>query len=59
MHAKLVEPATHLKERILFLQKEWDDHTDHHLSLMKIVEVVDMILALPLDTPLAKVEYLT
>ncbi|KAL1551716.1 midasin-like isoform X1 [Salvia divinorum] len=54
MLAKLVEPVTHLKQRILFLLKEWDDHTVHHLSLMKIVEVVDMILALPLDTPLAK-----
>lgn len=56
MLAKLVEPVTHLKQRIIFLLKEWDDHTVHHLSLMKIVEVVDMILALPLDTPLAKVE---
>ncbi|KAG6397962.1 hypothetical protein SASPL_139412 [Salvia splendens] len=54
MLAKLVEPVTHLKQRIIFLLKEWDDHTVHHLSLMKIVEVVDMILALPLDTPLAK-----
>ncbi|KAH6793247.1 hypothetical protein C2S52_003724 [Perilla frutescens var. hirtella] len=52
--ATLVEPITLLKQRILFLLKEWDDHTVHHLSLKKIVEVVDMILALPLNTPLAK-----
>lgn len=59
MMSKLVEPITLLKERICFLLKEWDDHTSHHLALQKILEVVDMLLALPLDTPLAKVEYST
>ncbi|XP_073036075.1 midasin-like isoform X3 [Primulina eburnea] len=48
--AKLVEPVSILKQRILFLLKEWDDHP----ALQKILEVIDMILALPLDTPLAK-----
>nr|AMP82937.1 acidic leucine-rich nuclear phosphoprotein 32-related protein 1 [Catalpa bungei] len=48
--AKLVEPVSLLRERILVLLKEWDDHP----SLQKILEVIDMILALPLDTPLAK-----
>ncbi|KAK4395085.1 Midasin, partial [Sesamum angolense] len=48
--AKLVEPVALLKQRILFLLKEWDDHP----ALQKIVEVIDMILALPLETPLAK-----
>ncbi|XP_073015322.1 midasin-like isoform X1 [Primulina eburnea] len=48
--AKLVEPVSILKQRILFLLKEWDDHP----ALQKILEVIDMILVLPLDTPLAK-----
>ncbi|GFQ03816.1 midasin [Phtheirospermum japonicum] len=50
MMAKLVEPVSILKQRILVLLCEWDDHP----ALMKIIEVVDMILALPLDTSLAK-----
>ncbi|KAL0415065.1 UNVERIFIED_CONTAM: Midasin, partial [Sesamum latifolium] len=50
MMAKLVEPVALLKQRILFLLKEWDEHP----ALQKIVEVIDMILALPLATPLAK-----
>ncbi|KZV19144.1 midasin [Dorcoceras hygrometricum] len=48
--AKLVDRVSALKQRILFLLKEWDDHP----ALQKILEVIDMILALPLDTPLAK-----
>ncbi|KAL3632042.1 hypothetical protein CASFOL_025026 [Castilleja foliolosa] len=48
--AKLVEPVSILKQRILVLLSEWDDHP----ALQKIIEVVDMILALPLDTSLAK-----
>ncbi|KAK6125035.1 hypothetical protein DH2020_041213 [Rehmannia glutinosa] len=50
MMAKLVEPVSLLKQRILVLLKEWDDHP----ALQKIIEVIDMILALPLDTSLAK-----
>ncbi|PIN24695.1 hypothetical protein CDL12_02577 [Handroanthus impetiginosus] len=48
--AKLVEPVSLLRERILVFLKEWDDHP----SLQKILEVIDMNLALPLNTPLAK-----
>ncbi|KAK4479548.1 hypothetical protein RD792_015065 [Penstemon davidsonii] len=48
--AQLVEPTVFLKQRILCLMKEWDDHP----ALQKILEVIDMVLALPLDTPLAK-----
>ncbi|XP_073126022.1 midasin isoform X2 [Henckelia pumila] len=48
--AKLVEPVSILKQRILLLLKEWFDHP----ALQKILEVIDMILALPLNTPLAK-----
>ncbi|KAL8480046.1 hypothetical protein ACS0TY_026830 [Phlomoides rotata] len=54
MMTKLVEPVSLLKQRIIFLLKEWDDHSVHYLALQKILEVGDMILALPLDTPLAK-----
>ncbi|KAK4427378.1 Midasin [Sesamum alatum] len=50
MMAKLVEPVALLKRRILSLLNEWDDHP----ALQKIIEVIDMILALPLETPLAK-----
>ncbi|CAA0814598.1 Unknown protein, partial [Striga hermonthica] len=50
MMAKLVEPISVLKQRILVYLKEWDDHP----SLQKIIEVIDMILALPIDTSLAK-----
>ncbi|XP_051115352.1 midasin [Andrographis paniculata] len=50
MMAKLVEPIELLKKKISILLKEWDDHP----SLKKILEVSDMILALPLDSPLAK-----
>ncbi|KAL6547365.1 hypothetical protein OROMI_023086 [Orobanche minor] len=50
MMAKLVEPVTTLKERILFLLKEWDDHP----ALQAVIDVIDKILDLPLDYPLAK-----
>lgn len=55
MMAKLVDPVELLKQRILVLLTEWDDHP----SLQKILEVIEMILALPLDSPLAKVNYRT
>ncbi|CAA2972808.1 midasin isoform X1 [Olea europaea subsp. europaea] len=51
MMVKLVEPVTILKHRILVLLNEWDDHP----ALQKILDVIEMILALPLNTPLAKV----
>ncbi|KAL8046294.1 hypothetical protein ABFX02_08G168300 [Erythranthe guttata] len=48
--SKLVEPVVVLKHRILILLKEYNDN----LALQKISQVIDMILALPLDTPLGK-----
>ncbi|XP_031091675.1 midasin [Ipomoea triloba] len=48
--ATMVDPVTSLKEKILMLLNEWDDHP----ALQKIVEVIDMILAIPLSAPLAK-----
>ncbi|CAL5443785.1 unnamed protein product [Camellia sinensis] len=52
---KMVELVTILQQRIVFLLNEWDDHP----ALQKIVDVIEMILAIPLSTPLAKVVYLT
>lgn len=52
--ATMVDPVTSLKEKILMLLNEWDDHP----ALQKIVEVIDMILAIPLSAPLAKVHCL-
>ncbi|TKY64312.1 Midasin protein [Spatholobus suberectus] len=39
-----------LQQQILSLLKEWEDHND----LRKILDVIDMLLTLPSDTPLAK-----
>ncbi|KAL2462441.1 ATPase [Forsythia ovata] len=50
MMVKLVEPVMILKQRILVLLNEWDDHP----ALQKILDVIEMIFALPLSTPLAK-----
>ncbi|KAK2975328.1 hypothetical protein RJ640_013841 [Escallonia rubra] len=47
---KLVEPVLAFQQRILRLLSEWDDH----LALQKIMDVIEMILSIPLDTPLAK-----
>lgn len=49
--AKMVKSLTGLQHRILSLLKEWEDH--HGLS--KILDVIEMLLNLPLSTPLAKV----
>nr|GEU87507.1 midasin isoform X1 [Tanacetum cinerariifolium] len=48
--AKMVDPVIKLQERIRHLLSEWDDHP----ALQKIVDVIDMILSIPVDTPLAK-----
>ncbi|GFY97181.1 midasin-like protein [Actinidia rufa] len=48
--AMMVERVTILRGRILFLLNEWDEHP----ALQKILDVIDMILAIPLSTPLAK-----
>ncbi|KAL7162677.1 hypothetical protein ACSBR2_043041 [Camellia fascicularis] len=47
---KMVDLVTILQQRIVFLLNEWDDHP----ALQKIVDVIEMILAIPLSTPLAK-----
>ncbi|XP_058222016.1 midasin-like isoform X2 [Rhododendron vialii] len=48
--AKMVERVIILQERIVFLLNEWDDHP----ALQKILDAIEMILAIPLSTPLAK-----
>ncbi|CAK9179916.1 unnamed protein product [Ilex paraguariensis] len=50
MMAKMVEPVGILQQRIASLLKESDDHP----ALQKILDVTEMILAIPLSTPLAK-----
>uniref|UniRef100_A0A2P2MUR1 Uncharacterized protein MANES_04G142500 n=1 Tax=Rhizophora mucronata TaxID=61149 RepID=A0A2P2MUR1_RHIMU len=48
--AKMVKLLTTLRQQILVLLSEWEDHP----ALKKIMDVIDMILAIPMDTPLAK-----
>ncbi|KAK1434225.1 hypothetical protein QVD17_11144 [Tagetes erecta] len=48
--AEMVGPVMNLQQRIRHLMSEWDDHP----ALQKIVDVIDMILSIPLNTPLAK-----
>ncbi|PWA97505.1 hypothetical protein CTI12_AA028730 [Artemisia annua] len=48
--AKMVDPVIKLQQRIRHLLSEWDDHP----ALQKIVDVIDMILSIPMNTPLAK-----
>ncbi|XP_052182550.1 midasin isoform X2 [Diospyros lotus] len=50
MMAKMMEPVTTLQQKIAYLSIEWDDHP----ALQKILDVIEMILAIPLSTPLAK-----
>ncbi|KAJ0755641.1 putative von Willebrand factor, type A, AAA+ ATPase domain, midasin, midasin, AAA lid domain 7 [Helianthus annuus] len=50
MLAKMVGPVMDLRQRIRHLMSEWDDHP----ALQKIVDVIDMILSIPMNTPLAK-----
>lgn len=49
----MVGPVTNLQQRIRHLMSEWDDHP----ALQKIVDVIDMILSIPMNTPLAKVSF--
>ncbi|XP_071901315.1 midasin-like isoform X1 [Coffea arabica] len=51
MMAKMVEPLAQLKQRILVLLHEWDGHP----AFQKIVDAIDMVLSIPLSTPVAKV----
>ncbi|KAJ9568543.1 hypothetical protein OSB04_004509 [Centaurea solstitialis] len=48
--AKMVVPVMNLQQRIRHLLSEWDDHP----ALQKIVDVVDMILAIPSSTLLLR-----
>ncbi|XVF74359.1 hypothetical protein PTKIN_Ptkin13bG0104300 [Pterospermum kingtungense] len=48
--AKMVELLTSLKQRVLTLLSEWEDHP----GLLKVLDVIEMLLAIPLSTPLAK-----
>lgn len=45
---KLLYP---LQQRVYSLLKEWEDHH----GLQKILNVIDMLLNIPVTTPLAKV----
>ncbi|XVF27015.1 hypothetical protein REPUB_Repub14bG0070000 [Reevesia pubescens] len=48
--AKMVELLTTLKQRVLTLLSEWEDHP----GLQIVLDVVEMHLAIPLSTPIAK-----
>ncbi|KAJ8774196.1 hypothetical protein K2173_009627 [Erythroxylum novogranatense] len=48
--AKMVKLLATLRQRILVLLNEWEDHP----GLQKIMDAIEMLLAIPLDTPLAK-----
>ncbi|XVF62727.1 hypothetical protein PTKIN_Ptkin09bG0031200 [Pterospermum kingtungense] len=48
--AKMVELLTALKQRVLTLLSEWEDDP----CLLKVWDVIEMLLAIPLSTPLAK-----
>nr|XP_017246046.1 PREDICTED: midasin isoform X2 [Daucus carota subsp. sativus] len=48
--AKMVEPILALQKRITFLLHERDDHP----ALQKILDVIEMVLSIPLNTPLSK-----
>lgn len=47
---KMVDPLMNLRETVFVLVKEFNDHP----ALTKILDVIEMVLAIPLDTPLAK-----
>ncbi|KAI3975195.1 hypothetical protein MKX01_020596 [Papaver californicum] len=51
--ASMVEPLRNLQQRVLSLLNEWPDHP----GLQKILDVSEMLLAIPLSTPLAKVYF--
>ncbi|XP_049392138.1 midasin isoform X1 [Solanum stenotomum] len=49
MLAKMVDPLVSLKQRITLLLEERDEY-----ALQRILDIIEMILAMPLSTPLAK-----
>ncbi|XVE88663.1 hypothetical protein DITRI_Ditri19aG0087500 [Diplodiscus trichospermus] len=48
--AEMVDLLTVLRQRVLTLLSEWEDHP----GLQKVLDVIEMLMALPLSTPLAK-----
>ncbi|XP_043707635.1 midasin [Telopea speciosissima] len=51
MMAKMVKPLTNIQQRILSLLNEWPDHP----ALQKVRDITEMLLSIPLITPLTKV----
>jgi midasin len=49
--AQMVKLLTPLQQKILSFLIEWEDHH----GLQKILDVIEMLLNIPLSTPLAKV----
>ena len=50
---KMVEPLTALQEKVRTFLDEWPDHP----GLLKILEIIASLLAMPLSAPLSKVWY--
>lgn len=48
---KMLKPLSNLKERIHLLLNEWEDHS----CLQWILNLIEMLLDLPMTTPLSKV----
>jgi len=48
-----VEPLTTLQERVNNYLDEWPDHP----GLLKILDLITSLLAMPLSTPISKVCY--
>uniref|UniRef100_A0A452YBW8 Uncharacterized protein n=1 Tax=Aegilops tauschii subsp. strangulata TaxID=200361 RepID=A0A452YBW8_AEGTS len=51
---KMVEPLTALQEKVRTFLDEWPDHP----GLLKILEIIASLLAMPLSAPLSKRSYL-
>ncbi|XP_020530997.1 LOW QUALITY PROTEIN: midasin [Amborella trichopoda] len=48
--AQMVKPLFSLQERVVSLLNEWPEN----VTLQQILEIIDMLLAIPLETPLLK-----
>lgn len=49
----MVEPLTALQEKVRYFLDEWPDHP----GLLKILDLIASLLAMPVSTPLSKVWY--
>ena len=49
--AQMLKVLAPLQQQILSVLNEWEDHND----LQNFLDIIDMLLTLPSDTPLAKV----